>query len=117
MTTQRERRQMLYRCKNQMSEELERAINMKNSCSYDDSVIGVKVSSLTREKIFRQGLLLFKLMKEHNKEQIKKELVVFLKRQNLHIYQLRKLNQGISVEDNIRYFNTINKLIMLFLRM
>lgn len=116
MLSQRERREEIYRCKSHMSEELERATRLKEACSFDD--IGVKLTCLTREKLFRQGLYMFKLMKHRNKELLKKELVVFYKRKTLHIYQLKKLGETLpSVEDNISYFNLISGLVLMYIKM
>ena len=53
----------LNRNKENLHNEVDKAIEMKNEFSFDDFEIGMKLTALTREKIFKQLIKIFKLVR------------------------------------------------------
>lgn len=96
--------------KENLHNELDLAIKLKNSCSYDDKVIGVKLTALTREKIFRLLIDIFKSIHYNHIDKFKQDLITVNKKIRLHIYQLKKLDEN-NVKENMTYFTDILKVL------
>jgi len=94
--------------------EVDRAIEMKNECSFDDLEIGMKLTALTREKIFKQLINIFKLVRHFKNQEAEKELLLVSKRIKLHIYQMNKLGQT-NTEENKKYFVEIVKALLMII--
>ena len=94
--------------KENLHEELDRARNMKQKSSLDDDTLGVKIVSTTREKIFKQLICIFKLIRHYQFEEALKEINFVAKRIKLHFYQLRKLKQP-NYETNVKFFTDLMK--------
>lgn len=94
--------------KGDLHDELDRAIQQKQRSSLDDDTLGVKIASTTREKIFKQLIYIFKLIRHYSFVEALEEMSFVAKRMKLHFYQLRKLNQP-NYETNVKYFTDIMK--------
>jgi hypothetical protein len=94
--------------KSQLHEELDIAIKLKNDCSYDDEFIGIKLTALTREKIFSILINIFKNIHYNQFNKVQEDLIKVNKKIRLHIYQMKKLNAH-NLKENIDYFTDILK--------
>ena len=118
----------LQRNKDHLYQELEIATDLKNDTDFDET-FGVKITSTTREKIFKEAIEIFKLMKysllgkskvkgvEGDKsplEEISQRTIKLSKRIKLHFYQIKKLKQD-NYKDNVEYFTNLLKVIYSFL--
>tara|TARA_R110000824_G_scaffold219413_3_gene406302 strand:+ start:372 stop:695 length:324 start_codon:yes stop_codon:yes gene_type:complete len=91
----------------QLKNEYWYAIDLNNDTSIDD--IGVKVSTLTRSKIFNILIIIFKklLKGEYDVIDLMPNL---LKKIKLHMYQMKKLGEG-NIDANKEYFKAIISII------
>lgn len=94
--------------KSDLHDELDRAVRQKEKSSLDDDTLGVKITSTTREKIFKQLIYIFKLIRHYDFDRALEEMSFVAKRMKLHFYQLRKLEQP-NYETNVKYFTDIMK--------
>jgi len=95
--------------KQNLHDELDMARGLKERSSLDNhDEIGIKITSTTREKIFKQLIHIFKLIRHYDFTEALKELCFCSKRMKLHFYQLRKLGQP-NYEDNVKYFTDLMK--------
>jgi len=94
--------------KSHLHEELDTAIKLKNSCSYDDEVIGIKLTALTREKIFNILINIFKNIHYNQFNKVQEDLIKVNKKIRLHIYQMKKL-RAYNLKENMDYFTDILK--------
>jgi hypothetical protein len=94
--------------KSHLHEELDTAIKLKNSCSYEDDVIGVKLTALTREKIFKILINIFKNIHYNQFNKVQEDLIKVNKKIRLHIYQMKKL-RAYNLKENMDYFTDILK--------
>lgn len=94
--------------KSHLHDELDTAIKLKNSCSYEDDVIGVKLTALTREKIFKILINIFKNIHYNHFDKVQEDLIKVNKKIRLHIYQMKKLNAH-NLKENMDYFTDILK--------
>jgi uncharacterized protein YaaN involved in tellurite resistance len=95
--------------KQHLHDELDRARDLKQRSSLDDpDELGIKIVSTTREKIFKQLIHIFKLIRHYEFQDALKEMTFTTKRMKLHFYQLRKLGQS-NYEDNVKYFTDLMK--------
>jgi hypothetical protein len=95
--------------KNHLHEELETATRLKERSSLDNpDELGIKIVSTTREKIFKQLIHIFKLIRHYEFVVALEEMSFITKRMKLHFYQLRKLEQP-NYETNVKYFTDIMK--------
>lgn len=94
--------------KSQLHEELDIAIKLKNDCSYDDEFIGIKLTSLTREKIFNLLINIFKNIHYNQFNKVEEDLIKVNKKIKLHLYQMARLNVY-NLEENKIYFTGILK--------
>jgi hypothetical protein len=94
--------------KSQLHEELDIAIKLKNDCSYDDEFIGIKLTSLTREKIFNLLINIFKNIYYNQFNKVEEDLIKVNKKIKLHLYQMARLNVY-NLEENKIYFTDILK--------
>jgi len=93
--------------KSNLHDELDRAIRQKEKSNLDDT-LGVKITSTTREKIFKQLIYIFKLIRHYDFGKALEEMTFVCKRIKLHLYQLKKLEQP-NYEDNVKYFTDLMK--------
>tara|TARA_R110000772_G_scaffold177080_2_gene288713 strand:- start:568 stop:933 length:366 start_codon:yes stop_codon:yes gene_type:complete len=93
--------------KSHLHDELDNAIIMKEKSDFDDT-FGVKMVSTTREKIFKQLIQIFKLIRHYEFDTAICHINNVAKRIKLHFYQLRKLNQP-DYETNVKYFTDLMK--------
>lgn len=93
--------------KSNLHDELDSAVRQKEKSNFDDT-LGVKITATTREKIFKQLIYIFKLIRHYQFEEALGELTFVTKRIKLHFYQLRKLEQP-NYEKNVRYFTDLMK--------
>ena len=91
-----------------LHEELDRAIQKKNQMGFEGIEFGMKITSTTREKIFRSFVNIFKLLRYYKFDEAQKEIMIVSKRCKLHFYQLKKLNLK-EREKNIEYITDIMK--------
>ena len=94
--------------KSNLHDELDRAISAKEKSSLDDDTLGVKITSTTREKIFKQLIHIFKLIRHYEFDKALGEIAIVSKRIKLHFYQLRKLKQP-NYDINVKYFTDLMK--------
>ena len=95
--------------KNHLHEELDNARIIKERSSLDDpDELGVKIASTTREKIFKQLIHIFKLIRHYQFTEALHEMSFITKRMKLHFYQLRKLGQP-NYNVNVKYFTDLMK--------
>ena len=95
--------------KQHLHDELDRARSLKERSSLDNpDELGIKIVSTTREKIFKQLINIFKLIRHYDFTQALNEMSFITKRMKLHFYQLRKLGQP-NCEDNVKYFTELMK--------
>ena len=94
--------------KSNLHDELDRAIRQKEKSNLDDT-LGVKITSTTREKIFKQLIYIFKLIRHYDFGKALEEMTFVCKRIKLHLYQLKKLEQP-NYEDNVKYFTDLMKM-------
>lgn len=94
--------------KSNLHDELDRAVRLKEKSSLDDDTLGVKITSLTREKILKQLIYIFKLIRHYDFVKALEEMTYVGKRMKLHFYQLRKLKQP-NYETNVKFFTDIMK--------
>jgi len=106
MNTNKQFYNIINQSKQKMYEEKELAVKLKNSCSYDDDVIGVKITALTREKIFNLFIEIFKCIRYKKNDEVKELLLKVFKKIRLHIYQMKKLKQD-NLEENKVYFKNM----------
>ena len=93
--------------KSNLHDELDRAIVLKEKSDFDDT-FGVKIVSTTREKIFKQLINIFKLIRHYEFDSAIYQLNNVAKRIKLHFYQLRKLGQP-DYNVNVKYFTDLMK--------
>jgi len=91
-----------------LHEELDRAIQKKNQMGFEGIEFGMKVTSTTREKIFRSFVNIFKLLRYYKFDEAQKEIMIVSKRCKLHFYQLKKLDIK-DANKNIEYITDIMK--------
>ena len=127
----------LQRNKDHLYNELEIATDLKNDTDFDET-FGVKITATTREKIFKEAIEIFKLMKkicigrfqtsckttfpaisgltkgQNHYEEISNRTIKLSKRIKLHFYQIKKLKQN-NYEDNVEYFTNLLRIIYSFL--
>ena len=128
----------LQRNKDHLYQELEIATDLKNDTDFDET-FGVKITATTREKIFKEAIEIFKLMKKicigrpaklpslkrflqsglgkvglSSLEEISQRTIKLSKRIKLHFYQIKKLKQD-NYKDNVEYFTNLLKVIYSFL--
>ena len=118
----------LQRNKDHLYNELEIATDLKNDTDFDET-FGVKITATTREKIFKEAIEIFKLMKkicigrpaisgltkgQNHYEEITQRTIKMSKRIKLHFYQIKKLKQN-NYEDNVEYFTNLLRIIYSFL--
>ena len=94
--------------KSHLHDELDTAIKLKNSCSYEDEDIGIKLTALTREKIFKILINIFKNIHYSHFNKVQEDLIKVNKKIKLHIYQMKKLNAH-NLKENMDYFTDILK--------
>jgi hypothetical protein len=94
--------------KSNLHDELDRAVRQKEKSNLDDDTLGVKITSTTRQKIFKQLIYIFKLIRHYDFVGALEEMTFVGKRMKLHFYQLRKLKQP-NYETNVKYFTDIMK--------
>ncbi len=100
--------------KEYLHDELDKAILLKNEFSFDDFEIGMKLTALTREKIFRSLINIFKLVRHYNFQEAEKELLLVSKRIKLHLYQMKKLYQS-NIKENKEYFTDVIKVLLMII--
>lgn len=100
--------------KDNLYDELDKAIVMKNKYSLDDNEIGCKLTCLTREKIFKQLINIFKLIRHSKINEANKELYSVSKKIKLHMYQMTLAKQP-NVNDNRFYFINLLKTLLTIL--
>jgi len=93
--------------KSNLHDELDRAIIKKEKSNFDDT-FGVKIVSTTREKIFKQLIQIFKLIRHYEFDTALYQINNVAKRIKLHFYQLRKLEQP-NYETNVKFFTDLMK--------
>ena len=93
--------------KNKIHDELDRTVIQKEKSNLYDT-LGVKIASTTREKILKQLIYIFKLIRHYQFEEALKEMLFVSTRMKLHFYQLRKLKQS-NYEINVKYFTDLLK--------
>ena len=91
-----------------LHEELDRAIEKKNKAGFEGIEFGIKITSTTREKIFRSFVNIFKLLRYYKFDEAQKEIMIVSKRCKLHFYQMRKLNLK-ETDINIQYITDLMK--------
>ncbi len=95
--------------KENLHDELDRAISQKEKSSLDEpNELGVKITSTTREKIFKQLIHIFKLIRHYEFDRALGEISIVAKRIKLHFYQLRKLKQP-NYNVNVKFFTDLMK--------
>ncbi len=95
--------------KENLHDELDRAISQKEKSSLDEpNELGVKITSTTREKIFKQLIHIFKLIRHYEFDRALREIAIVAKRIKLHFYQLRKLKQP-NYNVNVKFFTDLMK--------
>lgn len=95
--------------KENLHDELDRAISQKEKSSLDEpNELGVKITSTTREKIFKQLIHIFKLIRHYEFDRALGEITIVAKRIKLHFYQLRKLKQP-NYNVNVKFFTDLMK--------
>lgn len=104
----------LNRNKENLHDELDKAILLKNEFSLDDFEIGMKLTALTREKIFKSLINIFKLVRHFKFQEAEKELLLVSKRIKLHLYQMKKLCQT-NIAENKKYFTEIIKVLLMII--
>jgi len=118
----------LQRNKEHFYEELETATKLKNNTNFGDT-FGVKITATTREKIFKEAIEIFKLMRytrQNHYEEISQRTIKLSKRIKLHFYQMKKLtlNENLTKQqvlkennykDNVEYFTNLLRVIYSFL--
>ena len=91
----------------QLKNEYWYAKDLNNDTSIDD--IGVKVLTLTRSKIFNILIIIFKKLAKGDYDVI--DLMPnLLKKIKLHMYQMKKLDEG-NIDANKEYFKAIINII------
>jgi len=106
----------LQRNKEHFYEELEITTKLKNNTNFGDT-FGVKITATTREKIFKEAIEIFKLMRytrQNHYEEISNRTIKLSKRIKLHFYQIKKLKQD-NYNDNVEYFTNLLRVIYSFL--
>jgi hypothetical protein len=111
----------LQRNKQHLYNELEIATDLKNDTDFDET-FGVKITATTREKIFKEAIEIFKLMKYSllgkakvkGVEEISNRTIKLAKRIKLHFYQIKKLKQD-NYNANVEYFTNLLRVIYSFL--
>ena len=108
----------LQRNKDHLYNELEIATDLKNDTDFDET-FGVKITATTREKIFKEAIEIFKLMKfttkgQNHYEEISNRTIKLSKRIKLHFYQIKKLKQD-NYNANVEYFTNLLRVIYSFL--
>ena len=100
----------IYTTINQLHEELDKSYEFKKDLDFDTE-LGELVTTITRIKILREFINIFKLTKSLDKKTLILEKTSNLtKRCKLHFCQLKKL-QTENYEDNVKYFTTLMKVI------
>jgi len=100
----------IYTTINQLHEELDKSYEFKKDLDFDTE-LGELVTTITRIKILREFINIFKLTKSLDKKTLILEKTSNLtKRCKLHFCQLKKL-QTENYEDNVLYFTTLMKVI------
>jgi hypothetical protein len=108
----------LQRNKDHLYHELEIATDLKNDTDFNET-FGVKITATTREKIFKEAIEIFKLMRftakgQNHYEEISQRTIKLSKRIKLHFYQIKKLKQD-NYNDNVEYFTNLLRVIYSFL--
>lgn len=99
--------------KSNLHEQLDNAIDMKHNSNYDDT-FGHKILSTTREKIFKQAIYIFKLIRYNRGPEISTETQILSKRIKIHLYQLRKSKQD-NYDEQYEFFKYLMKFIYTYL--
>ena len=99
--------------KSNLHEQLDNAIEMKHKSNYDDT-FGNKVLSTTREKIFKQAIHIFKLIRHNRGQEISTETQILSKRIKIHLYQLHEANQS-NYAEKYEFFKYLMKFIYTYL--
>jgi len=99
--------------KSNLHEQLDNAIEMKHKSNYHDT-FGNKILSTTREKIFRQAINIFKLIRYNRGQEISTETQILSKRIKIHLYQLRKSKQD-NYNEQYEFFKYLMKFIYTYL--
>lgn len=105
-------KQNIYSTINQLHEELDNTYELKKTLNYETE-FGELVSTLTRIKILKEFIYLFKLTKSlnNNSQAIILERISFLtKRVKIHFNQLSKIETR-NHYDNVMYFTTLMKVL------
>ena len=92
---------------------------LRNPITDFDETFGVKITATTREKIFKEAIEIFKLMRftakgQNHYEEISNRTIKLAKRIKLHFYQIKKLGQD-NYKDNVEYFTNLLRVIYSFL--
>ena len=98
---------LLYNFKENCFEERDSAIVMKKDCDFEKTFT-IKITCLTREKIFKMAILIMKYIKVNDGENVIKLIPQLKKKVKVHLNQLHKLNQG-NYEDNKQYLHGMIK--------
>ena len=99
--------------KSNLHEQLDNAIVMKHNSNYNDT-FGDKMMSTTREKIFKQAIHIFKLIRHNRGQEISTETQILSKRIKIHLYQLRKAKQD-NYNEQYEFFKYLMKFIYTYL--
>lgn len=102
--------------KDKLYDELDKAIIMKNKYSLDDNEIGCKLTCLTREKIFKQLINIFKLIRHSKTDEANKEIYYVSKRIKLHLYQMTLAEQPNVMENRVYFVNLLKTLLSIIIK-
>ena len=110
MSTKKRYNNAYYVCLNQMYEYRDEAKLVKEKSNYEDKFTELVIST-TREKIFKELIKIFRLVKKENaRQEILERTSKLTKRIKLHLHQLKKHNNG-NFEDQQLYFTHAMKII------
>jgi hypothetical protein len=109
MSTRKRYNDAYYVCLNQMHDYKDQAKLVKEKSNYEDKFTELIIST-TREKIFKELIKIFRLVKTPNaREEILDRTSKLTKRIKLHLFQLKKHNN--DYEDQQTYFTHAMKII------
>jgi len=110
MSTRKKYNEAYYVCLDQMYEYRDEAKLIKSQSDFENKFNELIIST-TREKIFNELIIIFRLVKKENtKQEILERTSKLSKRIKLHLFQLRKNNQD-EYEDQQLYFTHALKII------
>lgn len=98
-------RSKIYTTLDQLHDELDKSYILKEQLHFDIS-FGELVTNETRIKLLKDFIIVFKLLRKNEKENVLKLLNNITNRTKLHIFQLKRIKTK-NLEDNKLYFTTL----------